>query len=159
MPFNIPFQLAMQYQRVKIAAMKRPVSKKIKKIQEALKPLAIPGKPADAPVKPAHLAKLLDVAPSSLSRWMKDEVVPRGRQKERLDILYRTILEAEAGNTEAKAMLEKLVSPTPAMGMMSGGGLTAASFAVSPIRFGLLGAIASAGLGWLLSDKEDNDEE
>ena len=139
--------------------MRTLVSKKLKRIQGALKPLEIPGKPADAPVRPAHLAKLLDVAPSSLSRWMKDEVVPRGRQKERLDILYRTVLEAEAGNTDAKAMLKKLVSPTPSMGVMAGAGLTAPSFAVSPIRLGLLGAIAAAGLGWLLSDKEDNDEE
>ena len=139
--------------------MRTLVSKKLKRIQGALKPLEIPGKPADAPVRPAHLAKLLDVAPSSLSRWMKDEVVPRGRQKERLDILYRTVLEAEAGNTEAKEMLKKLVSPTPSMGVMAGAGLTASSFAVSPIRLGLLGAIAAAGLGWLLSDKEHNDEE
>lgn len=139
--------------------MSRPVSEKIKKIQEALKPLEIPVKPADAPVRPAHLAKLLDVAPSSLSRWMKDEVVPRGRQKERLDILYRTILEAEAGNTEAKAMLEKLVSPTPSMGIVAGAGLVSGAVAASPIRLGLLGAIAAAGLGWLLSDKEDNSEE
>ena len=139
--------------------MRTLVSKKLKRIQGALKPLEIPGKPADAPVRPAHLAKLLDVAPSSLSRWTKDEVAPRGRQKERLDILYRTVLEAEAGNTEAKAMLKKLVSPTPSMGVMAGVGLTAPSFAVSPIRLGLLGAIAAAGLGWLLSDKEDNDEE
>ena len=139
--------------------MKRPVSEKLKKIQEALKPLEIPGKPADAPVKPAHLAKLLDVAPSSLSRWMKDEVVPRGRQKERLDILYRTILEAEAGNTEAKTMLEKLVSPTPAMGLMASSMSVVGAVAASPIRLGLLGAIAVAGLGWLLSDKEDNGEE
>ncbi len=139
--------------------MRTLVSKKLKRIQGALKPLEIPGKPADAPVRPAHLAKLLDVAPSSLSRWMKDEVAPRGRQKERLDILYRTVLEAEAGNAEAKEMLKKLVSPTPSMGVMAGAGLTASSFAVSPIRLGLLGAIASAGLGWLLSDKEDNDEE
>ena len=137
--------------------MKMPVSKKLKKIQAALKPLELPGKPEATPVKPVHLAKLLDVAPSSLSRWMKDEVVPRGRQKERLDILYRTILEAEAGNEEAKAMLEKLVSPTPSMGVMAGAGFTARSFAVSPIRLGLLGAIAAAGLGWLLSDKEDED--
>ena len=128
--------------------MKTLVSKKLKRIQGALKPLEIPGKPADALVRPAHLAKLLDVAPSSLSRWMKDEVVPRGRQKERLDILYRTVLEAEAGNTEAKEMLKKLVSPTPSMGVVAGAGLTAPSF-----------AIAAAGLGWLLSDKEDNDEE
>ena len=142
-----------------MAKMRTLVSKKLKRIQGALKPLEIPGKPADAPVKPAHLAKLLDVAPSSLSRWMKDEVVPRGRQKERLDILYRTVLEAETGNTEAKEMLKKLVSPTPSMGVMAGVGLTAPSFAVSPIRLGLLGAIAAAGLGWLLSDKEDNDEE
>ena len=139
--------------------MKIPVSKKLEKIQEALKPLEIPGKPADAPVKPAHLAKLLDVAPSSLSRWMKDEVVPRGRQKERLDILYRTVLEAEAGNMEAKTILKKLVSPTPAMGIVAGAGLGSGALAASPIRLGLLGAIAAAGLGWLLSDKEDNGEE
>ena len=139
--------------------MRTLVSKKLKRIQGALKPLEIPGKPAGASVRPAHLAKLLDVAPSSLSRWMKDEVAPRGRQKERLDILYRTVLEAEAGNAEAKEMLKKLVSPTPSMGVMAGAGLTASSFAVSPIRLGLLGAIAAAGLGWLLSDKEDNDEE
>ena len=143
--------------------MKMPVSKKLEKMQEALKPLEIPGKPADAPVKPAHLAKLLDVAPSSLSRWMKDEVVPRGRQKERLDILYRTVIEAEAGNEEAKTILKKLVSPTPAMGLMagsiSGSTLGIGAVASSPIRLGLLGAIAAAGLGWLLSDKEDNGEE
>ena len=134
------------------------VSKKLEKIQEALRPLEIPGKPVDAPVKAAHLARLLDVAPSSLSRWMQDKAAPRGRQKERLDILYRTVLEAEAGNTDAKTILKKLVSPTPAMGMATGAGLVA-SFAVSPIRLGLLGAIAAAGLGWLLSDKEDNDEK
>ena len=142
--------------------MKIPVSKKLEKIQEALKPLEIPGKPADAPVKPAHLAKLLDVAPSSLSRWMKDEVVPRGRQKERLDILYRTVLEAER-NEDAKTILKKLVSPTPAMGLMagsiSGSTLGIGAVASSPIRLGLLGAIASAGLSWLLSDKEDTNEE
>ena len=129
--------------------MKRPVSEKLKKIQEALKPLEIPGKPADAPVKPAHLAKLLDVAPSSLSRWMKDEVVPRGRQKERLDILYRTVLEAER-NEDAKKILKKLVSPMPAIGLMAG-------TVLSPIGLGLSGAIAAAGLGWLLSDKEYED--
>ena len=139
--------------------MKRPVSEKLKKIQAALKPLEIPGKPADAPVKPAHLAKLLDVAPSSLSRWMRDGVVPRGRQKERLDILYRTILEAEAGNEEAKKILKKLITPTPAMGIVAGVSLTSGLLAASPIQLGLLGAIAAAGLGWLLSDKEDNGEE
>ena len=44
------------------------------------------------------------------------------------------------------------------MGMVTGAGLVA-SFAVSPIRLGLLGAITAAGLGWLLSDTEDNDEK
>lgn len=132
--------------------MKMLVSEKIKKIQEALKPLEIPGKPADAPVKPAHLAKLLDVAPSSLSRWMKDEVVPRGRQKERIDVLYRTILEAEKSE-DAKKILKKLVSPMPVIGLAAG----AATIGIvpSPIRFGLLGAIAAAGLDWLLADKEN----
>ncbi len=129
--------------------MKKPVSEKLKRIQKALKPLEIPGKSADAPVKPAHLAKLMDVAPSSLSRWMKDEVVPRGQQKERLDILYRTVVEAEK-NEEAKKILKKLVSPIPTISLVAGA-------ALSPIGFGLFGAIAAAGLGWLLSDKEDED--
>ena len=129
--------------------MKMPVSKKLKKIQAALKPLKIPGKPEATPVKPVHLAKLLDVAPSSLSRWMKDEVVPRGRQKERLDILYRTVVEAER-NEDAKKILKKLVSPMPTIGLVAGA-------ALSPIGLGLFGAIAAAGLGWLLSDKEDED--
>ena len=56
-------------------------------------------------------------------------------------------------------MLEKLVSPTPAMGLMAGSVSVMGAVAASPIRFGLLGAIAAAGLGWLLSDKEDNGEE
>ena len=136
--------------------MRTLVSKKLERIQEALKPLEIPGKPADAPVKladapvrPVHLAKLLGVAPSSLSRWMKDEVVPRGRQKERLDILYRTVVEAER-NEDAKKILKKLVSPMPTIGLVAGA-------ALSPIGLGLFGAIAAAGLGWLLSDKEDED--
>ena len=136
--------------------MRIPVSKKLEKIQEALKPLEIPGKPADVPVKPAHLAKLLDVAPSSLSRWMKDQVVPRGRQKERLDVLYRTILEAER-NEDAKRILKKLISPMPTMGLAAGAATIGA--VPSPIRFGLLGAIAAAGLDWLLADKENEDAD
>ncbi len=143
--------------------MRIPASKKLEKIQEALKPLEIPGKPADGPIKPAdvpvkpvHLAKLLDVAPSSLSRWMKDEVVPRGRQKERLDVLYRTILEAER-NEDAKKILKKLISPMPAIGLAAGAATIGA--VLSPIRFGLLGAIAAAGLDWLLADKENEDAD
>ena len=131
--------------------MKMPVSKKLKKIQAALKPLELPGKPEATPVKPVHLAKLLDVAPSSLSRWMKDEVVPRGRQKERLDILYRTVVEAER-NEDAKKILKKLVSPMSTIGLVAGA-------AFSPIGLGLFGAIAAAGLGWLLADKEDEDTD
>ncbi len=144
--------------------MRTLVSKKLERIQEALKPLEIPGKPADAPVKPAdapvrpaHLAKLLGVAPSSLSRWMKDEVVPRGQQKERLDVLYRTILEAER-NEDAKKILKKLISPTPAIGLAAGAA-TIGGAILSPIRFGLHGAIAAAGLDWLLADKENEDTE
>ncbi len=93
------------------------------------------------------------------SRALSSRISGESGQKERLDILYRTILEAEAGNLAAKALLAKLVRPTPAMGLVAGAGLGSGAVVASPLRFGLLGAIASAGLGWLLSDKEDEDAE
>ena len=128
-------------------------SERLKKIQDALTPVDIPAKPAGKPTLPAHLAKILDASPASLSRWMKDEVEPRGKQKDRIDLLYRTACEAEAGNSQAKEILRNLVKPIAGAGVLAG-----ASVGTSLVSLGLIGVIAAAGLRWLLSDKETDDE-
>ena len=67
-------------------------------------------------------------------------------------MLYRAACKAEDGDPQAKEILHNLVRP------MAGVGLGAAA-GVSLLGFGLLGAVAAAGLSWLLADREDNDEE
>jgi len=61
-------------------------------------------------------------------------------------MLYRTVLEAEAENPTAMRMIAKFSSPIAGVGLLASG---------------LIGAVAAAGLSWLLSDsdKEDNGEE
>lgn len=128
------------------------ISERLERILAALEPFEIPGKPAGKPAKPAHLAKILNVAPSSLSRWMKNEVEPRGKQKERIDILYRAVCEVEAGNPQAHGIVQNLISPVYGMTVGAAVGFT-------PLSLGLVGVVAAAGLGWLLSDKNDEEEE
>ena len=110
--------------------------KRLERIQKSLTQMSILARPAD-------LAKMLDVAPSSLSRWLGGEEA-KGKQKEKIDMLYRTVLEAAADNPTAKRMIARFSRPIGGVGLLASG---------------LLGAVAAAGLGWLLSDKEDNDEE
>lgn len=110
--------------------------KRIERIQKSLRQMGIPARPAD-------LAKMLDVAPSSLSRWLGGEEA-KGKQKEKIDLLYRTVIEADADNTTAKRMIAQFSRPMAGMGLLA---------------TGLLGALTAAGLGWLLSDKEDEDTD
>lgn len=102
---------------------------------------------------PAHLAKIFGVAQSSIFRWLNDEVQPRGKQAERIALLYRTAREVEAGTEGAERILKNLVKPRPMMGLGVGAIATGASL----LSLGLVGAVAAAGLGWLLAD--DDDEE
>ena len=110
--------------------------KRLERIQKSLMQMGIPARPAD-------LAKMLDVAPSSLSRWLGGEEA-KGKQKEKIDLLYRTVLEAAAENPTAKRMIAQFSRPVAGVGILA---------------TGLIGAVAAAGLGWLLSDKEDSGEE
>ena len=110
--------------------------KRLERIQKSLTQMGILARPAD-------LAKMLDVAPSSLSRWLGGEEA-KGKQKEKIDMLYRTVLEAAADNPTAKRMIAHFSRPIGGVGLLASG---------------LLGAVAAAGLGWLLSDKEDTNEE
>ena len=109
---------------------------RLERIQKSLMQMGIPARPAD-------LAKMLHVAPSSLSRWLSGEEA-KGKQREKIDLLYRTVLEAAAENPTAKRMIAQFSRPVAGVGILA---------------TGLIGAVAAAGLGWLLSDKEDNDEE
>ena len=134
------------------------VKAKLEAIQQTLAKLGVES-------GPAHLARMFGVAQSSIFRWLNDEVQPRGKQAERIDLLYRTVREVKAGNPQAEAILKNLVSPVAGVS----GRAAVANFVprtsvgllagTSLLSFGLLGAVAAAGLGWLLSDKEDNDEE
>ena len=116
------------------------ISEQLQKIQAVLKNQNIPA-------KPINLAKILGVSPSSLSRWLNDEVDPREKQKERIDILYRIACEVENENPTSKKILLKLIKPL-GFGMGTIG-------AVAPLTLGIAGVLSAAGLGWLLTDKED----
>ncbi|MCE2484512.1 MAG: hypothetical protein J4F42_03285 [Desulfurellaceae bacterium] len=102
---------------------------------------------------PANLARIFGVAQSSIFRWLNDEVQPRGKQAKRIDLLYRTAREVEAGTEGAERILKNLVKPRPMMGLGVGAVATGASL----LSLGLVGAVAAAGLGWLLADEEDAD--
>ena len=113
-----------------------PISERVKKIQEILTREGISA-------RPSHIAKILDIAPSSFSRWMNDEATPRGKQKEKVDLLYRTVCEVEHGNTQAKEILHKLAA-----------GVSTGIFGAPPLSLGITGVLFAAGLGWLLTDKD-----
>ena len=114
---------------------KTETQKRLEKIQKSLGQQGIPS-------KPANLAKILGVASSSVSRWLSGEEA-KGKQREKIDMLHRTVLEAEAENPIAKRMIAQFL-PTAGVGLLASG---------------LVGAITAAGLGWLLTDKTDDEEE
>ena len=134
--------------------MKVSVKTKLEAIQKTLVKLGVES-------GPANLARIFGVAQSSIFRWLNDEAQPRGKQAERIDLLYRTAREVEAGNHQAEKILKNLVSPVAAAGGSAVGAVAGAGLmgATSLISFGLLGAVVAAGLGWMLSDKEDADTD
>lgn len=112
------------------------ISERVKKIQEVLRQEGISA-------RPSHIAKILDIAPSSFSRWMNNESEPRGKQKEKVDLLYRTVCEVENGNPQAKEILHKLAA-----------GVSTGMFGSPLLSLGIAGFLFAAGLGWLLTDKD-----
>lgn len=107
---------------------------------------------------PAHLARIFGVAQSSIFRWLNDEVQPRGKQADLIDLLYRTAREARTGNSKAEEILKKLIS-SDGLGIMAGAAVSRLVPGISLLSFGLLGVVAAAGLVWLLADKEDVDTD
>ena len=112
------------------------ISERVKKIQAIFAQEGISA-------RPSHIAKIMDIAPSSFSRWMNNESEPRGKQKEKVDLLYRTVCEVENGNTQAKEILHKLAA-----------GVSTGMFGVPLLSLGIPGVLFAAGLGWLLTDRD-----
>ena len=100
---------------------------KIERISEALQSRNEPG-------TLYQIAKLLDVVPSTVSRWHSGASAPRGRQAESLDLLYNTVVKADTGNPEAYKILAALLGGV-------GAGL---------LGLGVGGVLIAAGLGWIL---------
>ena len=74
---------------------------------------------------------------------MNNEAEPRGKQKEKVDLLYRTACEVENGNTQAKEILHKLAA-----------GVSIGMFGAPLLSLGITGVLFAAGLGWLLTDRD-----
>ena len=112
------------------------ISERVKKIQAIFAQEGISA-------RPSHIAKIMDIAPSSFSRWMNNESEPRGKQKEKVDLLYRTVCEVENGNLQAKEILHKLAA-----------GVSVGMFGAPLLSLGITGVLFAAGLGWLITDRD-----
>lgn len=62
--------------------------------------------------------------------------MPRGKTAEHLDLLYRTVVQAQKGNREANKILASILGG-------AGAGL---------LGLGVGGILIAAGLAWILSD-------
>lgn len=110
-------------------------TQRVKKISNALQKRGEPG-------SLSQLARLLDVSPSTVSRWAAGDTHPTGKQNERLELLYRTICYAEGGNEDAKRILAALLAGTGAR----------------LLGLGLTGVVIAAGLAWLVSGSPEQNE-
>jgi len=97
----------------------------------------------DEPGTPTQVARLLGCSPSTVLRWKHGESSPRGRQADSLDLLYRTVVEADDGNADATKILGSLLGA-------AGAGL---------LGLGVGGILIAAGLGWILSGQGNDDED
>ncbi len=86
-----------------------------------------------------RVAKILQVAPSTVSRWERGLVSPQGRTAEALDLLYRTAVHAERGNEDANQIFATILTG-------AGAGL---------LGLGVGGILIAAGLAWILSGEEE----
>lgn len=86
-----------------------------------------------------RVAQLLGISPSTVLRWISHESIPRPKQQEVLDLLYRIAKAAHDGNVVAKQLFEKLVNNRN-LNMMA---------------IGLPGVIGLLGLSWLVNGTDD----
>lgn len=115
--------------------MKNSYIKKLRKIYDALEKR---GKSGTA----YQVAKMLNVSPSTVSRWENGESEPKGKNAEALNLLYKTIVEAEKGDDQANHILSSLL----------GAG------AAGLLGLGLGGILIAAGLSWLLSEEKSTNK-
>lgn len=114
----------------------RSVKRKIECICEVLQSRGEPG-------TCYQVARLLDVSPSTVTRWVAGTATPRGRQSEALDLLYNTVVQVNRGNEEADKILGALL-----------GGLGAGL-----LGLGVGGILIAAGLGWVIGEQEFKEKK
>ena len=107
------------------------VEEKICRISLALRKRGLPG-------TDSQIARLLRVSPSTVQRWRKGNAEPRGRTAEAVDVLHRTVVQADEGNEDANKILVAFLGATGA----------------ALLGFGVGGALIAAGLGWILGEEE-----
>lgn len=105
------------------------------KLKQIYATLRARGEPATA----YRVAKILQVAPSTVSRWERGLATPQGRTAEALDLLYRTAVNADRGNEDANQILTTFLTG-------AGAGL---------LGLGIGGILIAAGLAWILSSEEE----
>tara|TARA_Y100000813_G_C23859591_1_gene210470 strand:- start:11 stop:406 length:396 start_codon:yes stop_codon:yes gene_type:complete len=89
---------------------------------------------------PYRVAQLLNVSPSTVSRWLRDvnPTTPRGKSAEALDYLYRAAKQWEDEHDERSDEV---------LGMLIGGAGAAL------LGLGPAGMLIAAGVGWLVGDQ------
>ncbi|MCR4315715.1 MAG: hypothetical protein NUW37_05115 [Planctomycetes bacterium] len=87
------------------------------------------------------IAQMLGVSPSTVARWRDNRARPRGKQAESLDVLYRTSKQADAGNDDAKRLLNSFVSDR----------------SLKYLALGLAGVLIAVGLSWLVGKAIDEE--
>lgn len=111
---------------------------KLQRICAALRERGEPG-------TPYQVAKLLRVSPSTVLRWGKPRrqggSIPRGQSAQNLDLLYRTVVQAQKGNQDANKILASILGG-------AGAGL---------LGLGVGGILIAAGMAWILSDDEGEE--
>lgn len=89
-----------------------------------------------------QVGRLLNVSTSTVSRWAAEGgTKPPRKQQERLDLLYRTVCEADRGNSDADKILAALLGA-------AGAGL---------LGLGMGGILIAAGLGWLVRENQEKN--
>lgn len=90
-----------------------------------------------------RLSQLLGVSPSTVTRWMHGQAVPRGRSADALDYLYRASVkwEEENGHPDAEKILGAVL-----------GGAGAVLLGLGPA-----GMLIAAGLGWLVGEQAQEE--
>lgn len=91
---------------------------------------------------PYRISQLLQVSPSTVTRWLHGQATPRGRTEEALTYLYRASLKWEEDHDDQSDQV---------LGAILGGAGAAL------LGLGPAGMLIAAGFGWLVGEKANEE--